>query len=43
MANVTGEVRRGESGPTALHTRMGWVLSGPIESSMRESFLISIS
>ena len=34
LANVTGEVRRGESGPTALHTRMGWVLSGPIESSM---------
>ena len=33
---VTGEVRRGESGPTALHTRMGWVLSGPIESSMRD-------
>jgi len=22
---VTGEVRRGESGPTALHTRLGWV------------------
>ena len=25
---VTGEVRRGESGPAAIHTRFGWVLSG---------------
>ena len=33
---VTGEVRRGESGPTALHTRLGWVLSGPIQSSTRD-------
>ena len=33
---MTGEVRRGEGGPTALHTRLGWVLSGPIESSTRE-------
>ena len=32
---VTGEVRRGESGPTALRTKLGWVLSGPIESSTR--------
>ena len=30
---VKGEVRRGESGPTALHTKLGWVLSGPTESS----------
>ena len=30
---VTGEVRRGESGPTALRTKLGWVLSGPIDSS----------
>ena len=28
---VTGEVRRGENGPTALGTRLGWVLSGPVE------------
>ena len=33
---VTGEVKRGESGPTALHTRLGWVLSGPIESSTHD-------
>ena len=28
---VTGEVRRGSSGPVALNTRLGWVLSGSIE------------
>ena len=28
---VTGEVRRGGNGPTAISTRLGWVLSGPIE------------
>jgi hypothetical protein len=27
----TGEVRRGENGPTAVGTRLGWVLSGPVE------------
>ena len=26
---VTGGVRKGSSGPTAVHTKMGWVLSGP--------------
>ena len=26
---VTGRVIKGESGPTAIHTRVGWVLSGP--------------
>ena len=25
---VTGEIRRGEAGPVAIHTRLGWVLSG---------------
>ena len=29
---VTGEVRRGNSGPVAIHTKFGWVLSGPISS-----------
>ena len=33
---VTGEVRRGESGPTALRMRLGWVLSRPVESSTRD-------
>ena len=27
---ITGETRRGENGPVALHTRLGWVLSGPM-------------
>ena len=26
---VMGGVRRGSSGPTAIHTKLGWVLSGP--------------
>ena len=26
---VTGRVIKGESGPTAIHTRVGWVVSGP--------------
>lgn len=26
---VTGRVIRGESGPTAIHTKVGWILSGP--------------
>ncbi|CAB4019970.1 PREDICTED: uncharacterized protein LOC107346460 [Paramuricea clavata] len=30
---VTGEVVKGESGPTAMNTKLGWVLSGPIERS----------
>ena len=25
---VTGEIRRGDTGPVAVHTRLGWVLSG---------------
>ena len=29
---VTGTVVRGESGPTAIHTQLGWVLSGPVGS-----------
>jgi len=27
---VSGRVMRGESGPTAIHTQLGWVLSGPV-------------
>ncbi len=26
---ITGQVRRGPIGPVAIHTRLGWVLSGP--------------
>jgi len=27
---VTGQTIQGDSGPTAIHTRLGWVLSGPV-------------
>ena len=30
---VTGEVIRCHNGPTAIHTRLGWVLSGPVQGS----------
>ena len=30
---VTREICKGEGGPTGIPTRLGWVLSGPIESS----------
>ncbi len=28
---VTGHVIHGNDGPTAMHTRLGWVLSGPVK------------
>ena len=28
---LTGTIKRGESGPTALQTKVGWVLSGPVQ------------
>lgn len=30
---VTGSICRSERGPTAIHTKLGWVLSGPTPSS----------
>ena len=30
---ATGKVIQGQSGPTAIHTRLGWVLSGPVWSA----------
>lgn len=30
---VTGSICRGVTGPTAIHTKLGWVLSGPTPSS----------
>lgn len=32
---VTGETRRGSSGPVAISTRLGWVLSGPTTATAR--------
>lgn len=34
---VTGGVIRGESGPTAIHTKLGWVLSGPVNEVASKS------
>ena len=34
---VTGNTRRGLSGPVAVHTRLGWVLSGPMSQSDPDS------
>ena len=28
---VTGRVRRGRNGPMAIHTKVGWILLGPID------------
>ena len=30
---VSGRIVRGRIGPTAIHTRVGWVLSGPVQHS----------
>ncbi|XP_028397211.1 uncharacterized protein LOC114521021 [Dendronephthya gigantea] len=34
---VTGEVRSGMHGPTAINTILGWVLSGPVENHQQSS------
>ena len=31
---ATGEIIRGRSGPTAIHTKVGWVLSGPADKDI---------
>ena len=28
---ITGKVVRGESGPIAIHSKVGWILSGPVD------------
>ena len=30
---VTGDIVKGEEGPTAINSKLGWLLSGPAESS----------
>lgn len=37
---VTGEVRRGTRGPMAIHTKIGWVLSGPVDKQMTSVNLV---
>ena len=34
---LTGRIRRGEEGPVAIETRLGWVLSGPVSSGEEDS------
>ena len=34
---VTGRAAQGESGPTAVHTKLGWVLSGPVHCQIPSS------
>lgn len=34
---VTGAVRRGDSGPNAMNTKVGWVLSGPVNNTPSKS------
>ena len=38
---VTGRVSRGVSGPTAVETQLGWVLSGPVEEALPETTTIN--
>ena len=39
---VTGDVRRGNNGPTAIHTRLGWVLSGPTQVTDQDQLSVNL-
>ena len=39
---VTGETIRGQSGPVAVNTRLGWVLSGPAEPDGQQDPTVSL-
>ena len=36
---VTGETKRGEEGPIAVNSKLGWLLSGPINETVDRSFI----
>lgn len=36
---ATGRVRRGSSGPMAIQTRLGWILSGPVDPLVMSTVL----
>ena len=38
---ATGRVIQGQSGPTAIHTHLGWVLSGPVWNAAEQNTLNS--
>lgn len=39
---ATGRISRGQSGPIAVHTRLGWILSGPVPSPETEQSSVSL-
>ena len=39
---VTGRVAKGPSRPTAVETKLGWVLSGPVEGETQESTMVNL-
>ena len=40
---VTGRPIRGDSGPTAIHTKLGWVLSGPVHYQVPSSTTVNLT
>ena len=36
---VTGDILKVENGPTAMQTRLGWVLAGPVEGILSPTLL----
>ena len=40
---VTGETIRGQCGPVAINTKLGWVLSGPAETDGRDKLTASLT
>ena len=39
---VTGQIKRGDSGPVGIQTELGWVLSGPTQSESYDSIETSL-
>jgi hypothetical protein len=39
---ITGAVRRGDSGPNAMGTKIGWVLSGPVTDPVSEKTSVNL-
>ena len=39
---ITGAVRRGDSGPNAMGTKVGWVLSGPVTDPVSEKTSVNL-
>ena len=40
---MTGEICGGNSGPIAIHTKLGWVLSGPIATTDSEQSSMNLT